>query len=68
MKKIRIQMTGELSWKDEDKQRQMESLLDSFDGKTVKVTDLTKELRHDFFSMVKEGLDRSTLSLKITKD
>lgn len=68
MKKIRIQMTGELSWKDKDKQRQMESLIDSFDGKTVKVTELTKELRNDFFSMVKEGLDRSTLSLKITKD
>lgn len=67
-KKIKIQLTGELSCLDDEQRRKIEEILEAHDGKTVKVADLSREIKLDFMKLIDTSMDRDTVTMKLMMD
>jgi hypothetical protein len=67
-KKIKIQLTGELSCLDDEQRRKIEEILETHDGKTVEVADLSREIKLDFMKLIDTSMDRDTVTMKLMMD
>lgn len=67
-KKIKIQLTGELSCLDDEQRRKIEEILEMHDGKTVEVADLSREIKLDFMKLIDTSMDRDTVTMKLMMD
>lgn len=67
-KKIKIQLTGELSCLDDEQRRKIEEILETHDGKTVEVADLSREMKLDFMKLIDTSMDRDTVTMKLMMD
>lgn len=67
-KKIKIQLTGELSCLDDEQRRKIEYILDTHDGKTVEVAELSREMKLDFMKLIDTSMDRDTVTMKLMMD
>lgn len=67
-KKIKIQLTGELSCLDNEQRRKIEEILEAHDGKTVKVANLSREIKLDFMKLIDTSMDRDTVTMKLMMD
>lgn len=67
-KKIKIQLTGELSCLDDEQRRKIEYILDTHDGKTVEVAELSREIKLDFMKLIDTSMDRDTVTMKLMMD
>ena len=67
-KKIKIQLTGELSCLDDEQRRKIEETLETHDGKTVEVADLSREIKLDFMKLIDTSMDRDTVTMKLMMD
>lgn len=67
-KKIKIQLTGELSCLDDEQRRKIEEILEAHDGKTVKVANLSREIKLDFMKLIDTSMDRDTVTMKLMMD
>ena len=67
-KKIKIQLTGELSCLDDEQRRKIENILEAHDGKTVEVAELSREIKLDFMKLIDTSMDRDTVTMKLMMD
>lgn len=67
-KKIKIQLTGELSCLDDEQRRKIEDILETHDGKAVEVADLSREIKLDFMKLIDTSMDRDTVTMKLMMD
>ena len=67
-KSIRIQLTGELSCLDDEQRRKIEDILETHDGKTVEVAELSREMKLDFMKLIDTSMDRDTVTMKLMMD
>lgn len=67
-KKIKIQLTGELSCLDDEQRRKIEDILETHDGKTVEVAELSREMKLDFMKLIDASMDRDTVTMKLMMD
>ena len=67
-KKIKIQLTGELSCLDDEQRRKIENVLEAHDGKTVEVAELSREIKLDFMKLIDTSMDRDTVTMKLMMD
>lgn len=67
-KKIKIQLTGELSCLDDEQRWKIEEILEAHDGKTVEVADLSREIKLDFMKLIDTSMDRDTVTMKLMMD
>ena len=67
-KKIKIQLTGELSCLDDEQRRKIEEILETHDGKTVEVAELSREIKLDFMKLIDTSMDRDTVTMKLMMD
>lgn len=67
-KKIKIQLTGELSCLDDEQRRKIEDILETHDGKTVEVAELSREMKLDFMKLIDTSMDRDTVTMKLMMD
>ncbi len=67
-KKIKIQLTGELSCLDDEQRRKIEEILETHDGKTVEVAELSREMKLDFMKLIDTSMDRDTVTMKLMVD
>lgn len=67
-KKIKIQLTGELSCLDDEQRRKIEEILETHDGKTVEVAELSREMKLDFMKLIDTSMDRDTVTMKLMMD
>lgn len=67
-KKIKIQLTGELSCLDDEQRRKIEDLLETHDGKAVEVVELSMEMKLDFMKLIDTSMDRNTVTMKLMMD
>ncbi len=67
-KKIKIQLTGELSCLDDEQRRKIEDILEAHDGKTIEVAELSREIKLDFMKLIDTSMDRDTVTMKLMMD
>lgn len=67
-KKIKIQLTGELSCLDDEQRRKIEDVLETHDGKTVEVAELSRKMKLDFMKLIDTSMDRDTVAMKLMID
>lgn len=67
-KKIKIQLTGELSCLDDEQRRKIEDLLETHDGKAIEVVELSREMKLDFMKLIDTSMDRNTVTMKLMMD
>lgn len=67
-KKIKIQLTGELSCLDDEQRREIEDILETHDGKTIEVAELSREMKLDFMKLIDTSMDRDTVTMKLMMD
>ena len=67
-KKIKIQLTGELSCLDDEQRRKIEEILETHDGKTVEVAELSREMKLDFMKLIDTSMERDTVTMKLMMD
>lgn len=67
-KKIKIQLTGELSCLDDEQRLKIEEILETHDGKTVEVVELSREMKLDFMKLIDTSMDRDTVTMKLMMD
>lgn len=67
-KKIKIQLTGELSCLDDEQRRKIEDILETYDGKAVEVAELSREMKLDFMKLIDTSMNRDTVTMKLMMD
>ena len=64
-KKIKIQLTGELSCLDDEQRRKIEDILETYDSKAVEVAELSREMKLDFMKLIDTSMNRDTVTMKL---